>query len=155
MLQPWFLQSHWRHSRCSSQASLHHLLEETSTDHRFHLSGELSQTNSSSSFSRLRLEEHRSSRWWRSKMWRSPSSPEIHLHVEQLLQNTSECWQKNSDFPKDVLRQPTRKGEVKSEAEHQELCEQSEREISPSSIRRSRLNLHNQLDLPCISGIPE
>ena len=28
------------------------------------------------------------SRWWRSKRWRSPSSPQIRLHVEQLLQNT-------------------------------------------------------------------
>ena len=28
------------------------------------------------------------SRWQRSKTWSSPSSPQIHLHVEQLLQNT-------------------------------------------------------------------
>ena len=28
-------------------------------------------------------------------------------------------------------------------------------EISPSSLRSSGLNLHNQLDVPCICGIPE
>ena len=28
------------------------------------------------------------------------NTSEIHLHVEQLLQNTTECWQKTSDFPK-------------------------------------------------------
>ena len=43
-----------------------------------------------------------------------------------------------------------------SKAEPQELCEQRrEREISPSSLRSSRLYLHNQLDVPCICGIPE
>ena len=28
-------------------------------------------------------------------------------------------------------------------------------EISPSSLRSSGLNLHNQLDVPCTCGIPE
>ena len=56
----------------------------------------------------------------------------------------------------DALRLHTRRGRAKSKAEPQELCEQRrEREISPSSLRRSRLNLHNQLDVPCICGIPE
>ena len=56
----------------------------------------------------------------------------------------------------DTLRWPTWRGGAKSKAEPQELCEQRrEREISPSSLRRSRLNLQNQLDIPCISGIPE
>ena len=56
----------------------------------------------------------------------------------------------------DTLRRPTRRGGAKSKAEHQELCEQRrEREISPSSFRSNELNLHNQLDEPCISGIPE
>ena len=56
----------------------------------------------------------------------------------------------------DTLRRPTRRGGAKSKAEHQELCEERrEREISPSSLRSSGLNLHNQLDIPCISGIPE
>ena len=56
----------------------------------------------------------------------------------------------------DVLRQPTRRGETKSKAEPQELCEQRrEREISTSSLRSRGLNLHSQLDVPCICGIPE
>ena len=57
---------------------------------------------------------------------------------------------------RDAPRQPTRRGRAKSKAEPQELCKQRrEREISPSSLRRSGLNLHNQLNVPCISGIPE
>ena len=56
----------------------------------------------------------------------------------------------------DALRQPTLRGRAKSKAEPQELCEQRrEKEISPSSLRSSRLNLHNELDVPCICGIPE
>ena len=56
----------------------------------------------------------------------------------------------------DTLRRPTCIGGAKSKAETQELCEQRrEREISPSSLRRSGLNLHNQPDVPCIRGIPE
>ena len=47
-------------------------------------------------------------------------------------------WQRT-----DTLRQPTRRGGAKSKAEPQELCEQRrEREISPSSLRSSGLNLH-------------
>ena len=57
---------------------------------------------------------------------------------------------------RDALRWPTCRGRDKSKAENQELCEQRrERGISPSSLRGSRLNLHNQLDVPCICGIPE
>ena len=56
----------------------------------------------------------------------------------------------------DALRWPTRRGRSKSKAEPRELYEQRiEREISPSSLRSSGLNLHNQLDVPCICGIPE
>ena len=45
---------------------------------------------------------------------------------------------------------------AKSKAEPQELCQQRrEREISPCSLRSSGLNLQNQLDVPCICGIPE
>ena len=56
----------------------------------------------------------------------------------------------------DALRRRTRRGGSKSKAETQELCEQRrEREISPSSLRSSGLKLHNQLDVPCICGIPE
>ena len=56
----------------------------------------------------------------------------------------------------DALRWPTRRGGARSKAEPQELWEQTrEREISPSSLRSSRLNLHNQLDVHFICGIPE
>ena len=56
----------------------------------------------------------------------------------------------------DALRRPTHRGGAKSKAEPQELCEQRrEREISPGSLRSRGLNLHNQLPVPCISGIPE
>ena len=54
------------------------------------------------------------------------------------------------------LRRPTCRGRAKSKAEHHELCEhRREMEISPSSLRISGLNLHNQLDVTCICGIPE
>ena len=56
----------------------------------------------------------------------------------------------------DTLRWPTCRGGAQSKAEPQELWEQRrERKISPSSLKSSRLNLHNQLDVPCISGIPK
>ena len=56
----------------------------------------------------------------------------------------------------DTFRRPTCRDGAKSKAEPQELCKHGrEREISPSSLRSSGLNLHNQLDVPCISGIPE
>ena len=55
-----------------------------------------------------------------------------------------------------ALRRPTCRGGAKSKTEPQGLCEQiREREISLSSLRSSGLNLHNQIDVPCISGIPE
>ena len=56
----------------------------------------------------------------------------------------------------DALRGPTRRGGAKSKAEPQELCEQRrEKEISPSRLRHSRLNIHNKLDVSCVSGIPK
>ena len=56
----------------------------------------------------------------------------------------------------DALRQPTRRGRAKPKAEPLELCEQRrEKEIFPSSLRSSGLNLHNQLDVPSICGIHE
>ena len=46
-----------------------------------------------------------SSRWWRSKMWRSPSSPQIHQKYIYMWNSSyrtpTELWQKTSDFPKD------------------------------------------------------
>ena len=48
-----------------------------------------------------------------------------------------------------ALRRPTRRGGAKSKSEPWELCEQRrEREISPSSLRSSGLNLHSQPDVP-------
>ena len=55
----------------------------------------------------------------------------------------------------DVRGRPTHKGRTKSKVEPQELCKRREREISLCSLRSSRLNLHNQLDVSCICGIPE
>ena len=56
----------------------------------------------------------------------------------------------------DTLRRPTHKGGSKYKAEPRELCKQRrEREMSPSSLRSRGLNLHNQLAVPCICGIPE
>ena len=56
----------------------------------------------------------------------------------------------------DALRRPTYRGRAKSKPEPQELWKQRrEREISPRRFRSSKLNLHNQLDVPSISGIPE
>ena len=44
------------------------------------------------------------SRWWRSKTWRSPSSPQIHQKYIYMWNNSyrtpTEQWQKSSDFPK-------------------------------------------------------
>ena len=53
-----------------------------------------------------------------------------------------------SEWRRDALRRPTRRGECKSKAEPWDLCEQREREISSSSLRISRLKLHKQLDVP-------
>ena len=56
----------------------------------------------------------------------------------------------------DALRRPMLRGGARSKAEPQELCTQRrEREISPSSLRSSGLNIYNQLDTPCICGTTE
>ena len=56
----------------------------------------------------------------------------------------------------DARGRPICRGGAKSKAEPQELCEQRrEREISPSSLRSSGLNLDSLLDVPCICGIPD
>ena len=63
------------------------------------------------------------------------------------------CYFKSvlSEQSTDALRQPTPRGGAKSKTEPQEQCKQRrEREISPSSLRHSGLNLQNQLDIPCI-----
>ena len=56
----------------------------------------------------------------------------------------------------DSRRWPICRGGARSKAEPQELSEKRrEREISPGSLRSGGLNLHNQLDVACISGPPE
>ena len=56
------------------------------------------------SSSNRRCEERGPSRWWRSKTWRSPSSPQIHQKYIYVWNNSyrtpTKHWQKNSDFPK-------------------------------------------------------
>ena len=48
------------------------------------------------------------------------------------------------------------RGRVRFKPETQELCEQRrEKEISPCNLRSSRLNLHNQLEVPCTCVITE
>ena len=48
----------------------------------------------------------RPSRWWRTKTWRSPSSPQIHQKYIYMWNSSyrtpTECWLKTSDFPKDI-----------------------------------------------------
>ena len=58
-------------------------------------------------------------------------------------------WEMRPGAGTDALRRPTCRGGAKTKAEAQELCEQRrERETSPSSLRSSRLNPNNQLDVP-------
>ena len=46
----------------------------------------------------------RASRWWMSKTWRPPSSPQIHQKYIYMWNNSyrtpTEHWQKTSDLPK-------------------------------------------------------
>ena len=120
-------------------------------------------TSGSNSFCKIKLKRGMlggPSRWWRSNTWRSPSSPQIHQKYIYMWKNSyrtpTEPWQKTSECPKDARGRPTCRGRAKSKAEPQELCEQRrEREFSLSSLRSRELNLHNELDVPCICGIPE
>ena len=52
----------------------------------------------------LKSTASRPSRWWKSKTWRSPSSPQIHQKYMYMWKNSyktpAEHWQKTSDFPK-------------------------------------------------------
>ena len=58
----------------------------------------------------------RPSRCWKSKTWRSPSSPQIHQKYIYVWNNSyrtpTEHWQKTSDFPKDK-KLPTYLGKAK------------------------------------------
>ena len=89
----------------------------------------------------------------------SPRIPYASLPLAWVSQNPLISCSLNpvlSERRRDALTRSTCRGRAKSKAEPQELCEQRrEREISASSLRSSGLNLHNQLDVPCICGIPE
>ena len=89
-----------------------------------------------------------------------------HLPSHKYIRNTSTCETTPTEHLLNTGRRPQTSQKMPSgdlhaevgpmKAEPQELCEQRrEREISPSSLRSSGLNLHNQLDVPCICGIPE
>ena len=64
----------------------------------------------------------RPSRWQRSKMWRSPSSPQIDQKYIYMWNNfyrtPTECWQKTSDFPKGK-KLPTYLGRAKEKKKKQ------------------------------------
>ena len=78
---------------------------------------------------------------------RTPPSPTA--CVSQSPRSTCSFNPVLSERGTDALRRPTCRGGSKSKAEPRELYEQRrEREISPSSLRSSGLNLHNQLDVP-------
>ena len=63
------------------------------------------------------------SRWWRSKTWRSPSSPQIHQKYIYMWNNAyrtpTECWQRTSDFPKSKTF-PMHLGRAKGKTETKE-----------------------------------
>ena len=67
--------------------------------------------------------ERRPSRWWRSKTWRSPSSPQIHQKYIYMWNNSyrtpNECWQKTSDLPKGK-KLPTYLGRVKEKRKNRD-----------------------------------
>ena len=99
---------------------------------------------------------------------RLPLPPQVHPAFRILYPSLPPFWVSHSPLISctfkpvlpgqgtDALRWPTHRGRAKSKAEAQELCKQRrEREISPSTLRSSRLNLHSQLDVPCICGVPE
>ena len=62
------------------------------------------------------------SRWQKSKMWRSPSSPQIHQKYNYMWNNPyrtpTECWQKTSDLPKGK-KLPTYPGRAKEKRKKQ------------------------------------
>nr|XP_058911409.1 pyruvate dehydrogenase (acetyl-transferring) kinase isozyme 1, mitochondrial isoform X3 [Kogia breviceps] len=62
----------------------------------------------------------RPSRWQRSNMWNSPSSPQMHQKYIYMWNNSyrtpTECWQKTSDFPKGK-KLPTYLGRAKEKTD--------------------------------------
>ena len=65
----------------------------------------------------------RPSRLWRSKMWRSPSSPQIHQKYIYMWNNSyrtpAERWQKTLDLPKDK-KVPTYLGRAKEKRKNRD-----------------------------------
>ena len=63
------------------------------------------------------------SRWWKSKTWRSPSSPQIHQKYIYMCNNSyrtpTERWQKTSDLSKGK-KLPTYLGRAKEKTETKE-----------------------------------
>ena len=63
------------------------------------------------------------SRWWRSKTWKSPSSPQIHQKYIYMWNSSYrtpvECWQKTSDFPKGK-KLPTYLGRAKEKRKNRD-----------------------------------
>ena len=70
----------------------------------------------------IKLSIGRPSRWRRSEMWRSPSSPQIHQKYIYMWNSSyrtpTERWQKTSDFPKGK-KLPTYLGRAKDETKKQ------------------------------------
>ena len=91
-----------------------------------------------------------SRRLWRRRLAPPPPYPSLPAAwVSQSPRSSCSFNPVLSERRTDVLRQPTHRGGAESKAEPRELCEQRrEREISPSSLRGSGLNLHHQLDVP-------
>ena len=65
----------------------------------------------------------RPSIWWKSKTWRSHSSPQIHQKYIYMWNNSyrtpTECWQKTSDFPKGK-KLPTYLGRAKEKRKNRD-----------------------------------
>ena len=63
------------------------------------------------------------SRWWKSKTWRSPSSPQIHQKYIYMWNNSyrtpTERWQKTSDLPKGK-KLPTYLGRAKEKRKNRD-----------------------------------
>ena len=71
----------------------------------------------------IKMYRVRPSRWWTSKTWRSPSSPQIHQkHIcmwNNSYRTATECWQKNSDIPKGK-KLPTYMGRAKEKRKNKD-----------------------------------
>ena len=95
-----------------------------------------------------------------------------HLPPHRYIKNTSACGTTPTEYPlmlaedlrlpkrwgTDALRRPTCRGRTRSRAEHQELRTKKRKgnySQQPQEQHNQHNQLHNQLDVPCICGIPE